>query len=61
MIMGIVPMGIIIGTLIFGFDNAIIRSLGLGGAERLLAYPLLLYIIALGGYLSSRGEDWVKI
>ncbi|HHY00800.1 MAG TPA: DUF998 domain-containing protein [Methanothermobacter sp.] len=57
MIMGLVPLGILIGTLIFGFDNVIIRYLGLGGAERLVAYPLVIYIVALGGYLSSKGED----
>jgi len=30
-IMGIVPFSIIIGTLIFGFDNVLIEYLGLGG------------------------------
>ncbi len=56
-IMGLVPLSIIIGTLIFGFDNVIIRYLGIGGAERLVAYPLVIYIVALGGYLSNKGED----
>jgi len=32
-----------------------------GGAERLIAYPVLLYFIALGGYLTSRGEDWIRL
>lgn len=60
-IMGIVPLSIIIGTLIFGFDNALIEYLGLGGTERLVVYPLILYMTGLGGYLASRGEDWVRI
>jgi len=60
-IMGIVPFGIIMGTLIFGFDNVLIEYLGLGGTERIVVYPLILYFTGLGGYLASRGEDWVRI
>ena len=60
-IMGIVPFSIIIGTLIFGFDNVLIEYLGLGGTERIVVYPLILYFTGLGGYLASRGEDWVRI
>lgn len=61
MITGLVPLAIIIGTLIFGFNNALINYLGMGGTERFVAYPLLLYLTALGGYLTSRGKDWVRI
>ncbi len=42
-------------------NNPFAAYLGLGGAERFIAYPTLLYIIALGGYLTSRGKDWVRI
>jgi len=61
MITGLIVLMIIIGTLIFGFDNPLIIYLGMGGAERFVVYPLVLYISALGGYLTSRGEDWVRI
>jgi hypothetical membrane protein len=35
--------------------------LGKGGAERLIIYPIILYLTALGGYLTCRGKDWVRI
>lgn len=35
--------------------------LGKGGAERLIIYLIILYLTALGGYLASRGKDWVRI
>lgn len=43
------------------FFNYLSIYLGAGGAERMIAYPLLIYITALGGYLTSRGKDWVRI
>lgn len=49
---------IILGT---GVSNPLIAYLGIGGTERFIAYPSLFYITALGGYLTSRGKDWVKI
>ncbi|MGB9937790.1 MAG: DUF998 domain-containing protein [Methanobacterium sp.] len=49
---------IIMGT---GTSNFLIVFLGIGGTERFIAYPALFYIIALGGYLTSRGKDWVRI
>jgi hypothetical membrane protein len=62
-----IPMVII--SLILGFISllsmvfygGLSAYLGPGGAERLIAYPLLFYITALGGYLTSRGKDWVRI
>lgn len=44
-----------------GTTNFLVANLGVGGAERLIAYPSLFYLIALGGYLTSRGKDWVRI
>ncbi len=35
--------------------------LGNGGTNGLIIYPIVLYITALGGYLASRGKDWVRI
>jgi hypothetical protein len=45
----------------YGLSNPMVAFLGLGGTERLLLYPEMLYLIALGGYLASRGEDWVRL
>lgn len=61
MITGLIPLTIIIGTLLFGFNTPLINYLGMGGTERFVVYPLLFYLTALGGYLTSRGQDWVRI
>ena len=49
--------------LFFGIGDTNLLGLyfGKGGSERLIIYPIILYLTALGGYLSSRGKDWVKI
>lgn len=60
-VIGLTSLCIIIFTLIAGMNNSIVHYLGIGGTERLVIYPILLYIIALGGYLASRGQDWVRI
>ena len=44
-----------------GTTNTLVAYLGVGGTERFIIYPLLLYLTALGGYLTSRGKDWVRI
>ena len=63
MILGILSLLTLLSLIILGTgtSNPLILYLGIGGAERFIAYPLLFYIIALGGYLTSRGKDWVKI
>jgi len=63
MILGFTALLVIISLFMFGdgTGNPLIATLGDGGAERLLAYPVLLYLVALGGYLTSRGEDWVRL
>jgi hypothetical protein len=39
---------------IFGGSNSpFISTFGVGGAERLVAYPVVFWLIALGGYLIS--------
>ncbi|MCC7559368.1 MAG: DUF998 domain-containing protein [Methanobacterium sp.] len=58
---GFTSLLIIISALFWGLNNPIFIYLGLGGAERFVVYPNLLYLLALGGYLASRGEDWVRI
>lgn len=64
MILGLVSLVTIIILFIYGptpANNPLIAYLGIGGNERLIAYPIILYLTALGGYLTSRGKDWVKI
>jgi hypothetical membrane protein len=61
MVAGLTPLVIILSGLIWGINNPLINYLGIGGAERFVVYPVLLYLLAMGGYLTSRGEDWVRI
>lgn len=63
MIMGLFSLGIIISLLTWGYGigNPVVALLGVGGTERFIVYPYVLYLIALGGYLASRGEDWVRL
>ena len=62
-VLGLIALITIISPLVFDIGDT--NSLGLyfskGGSERLIIYPIILYLTALGGYLSSRGKDWVKI
>ena len=58
---GLTSLIIITSGLLWGLNNPLIIYLGIGGAERFVVYPTLLYFLALGGYLTSRGEDWVRI
>lgn len=61
LVVGFTALMIIICGLVWGIGNPLINYLTIGGAERFIVYPVLLYLIALGGYLTSRGEDWVRI
>jgi hypothetical membrane protein len=61
MITGLTSLLILITLILSSGTNPIITYLGVGGAERFIAYPVLLYFTALGGYLTSRGKDWVRI
>ncbi|MGZ7117301.1 MAG: DUF998 domain-containing protein, partial [Methanobacterium sp.] len=61
MILGIISLLTLISIIVLGFGNMMIAYLGAGGTERVIAYSSLFYIIALGGYLTSRGKDWVRI
>lgn len=63
MIMGLLPLLIFLSVIILGtgLTNPLVAYLGVGGTERLIIYPSLFYLIGLGGYLNSRGKDWVRI
>jgi hypothetical membrane protein len=60
-ITGLTSFLVLITFILSPGTNPLITYLGVGGAERLMAYPTLLYLTALGGYLTSRGKDWVRI
>jgi len=60
-ITGLIALITFLIVVIGGSNNIITPYLGGGGTERIIVYPVVLYILALGGYLSSRGKDWVKI
>ena len=61
LVVGLFSLLLILSFAISYGNNPFTLYLGLGGAERFIAYPTLLYIIGLGGYLTSRGKDWVRI
>lgn len=42
-------------------NNPLVNYLGRGGTEKFIIYPIILYLTALGGYLTSRGEDWIRL
>ncbi|MBZ2166517.1 DUF998 domain-containing protein [Methanobacterium spitsbergense] len=62
-VLGLIALITFISPLIFGMgdNNPFGLYFGMGGSERLIIYPIILYLTALGGYLSSRGKDWVKL
>jgi hypothetical membrane protein len=61
-ILGLIALITTILPLIFGIGpNNPLDILGKGGAERLIIYPIIMYLTALGGYLTCRGKDWVRI
>jgi len=62
MILGLISLLTLLSLIISpGASNPLVAYFGYGGTERIIAYPSLFYITALGGYLTSRGKDWVRI
>jgi hypothetical membrane protein len=61
LVLGLISLLSIFGFLWLGMASPLVELLGVGGAERLVAYPVLFYLLGLGGYLTSRGEDWVRL
>ncbi len=61
LVLGVPALVLLLLVIIFRFGgliNPLEIYLGVGGNERFIAFPPILYLIALGGYLTSRGEDW---
>lgn len=51
-ILGSIAIIILMSLVIFGGSNSpFINTFGVGGAERLVAYPVVFWLITLGGYL----------
>lgn len=61
LVTGLTSLSILLTLILSSGTNSFITYLGVGGTERFIAYPVLLYLTALGGYLTSRGKDWVRI
>lgn len=62
-ILGLSTLGITLSLFIWGsgIENFLVALLGAGGTEKFILYPQILYLVALGGYMASRGEDWVRL
>jgi hypothetical membrane protein len=63
MVMGLIALLTLLFLVIYGVgtNNPLVAYLGLGGTEKFVVYPVIFYLTALGGYLTSRGKDWVRI
>ncbi len=63
LVVGLIALLILLLSFIWGYGtaNPLVAYLGVGGTERFIVYPMLFYLTALGGYLTSRGKDWVRI
>jgi len=61
LVMGLISILTLLIIVLGGITTPLVTYLGLGGTERFIVYPGLFYLIALGGYLTSRGKDWVRI
>ena len=62
MVLGFIALITILSVFLVGVGPSNpLNYFGRGGAERLIIYPIILYFTALGGYLASRGKDWVRI
>jgi hypothetical membrane protein len=53
--LGAASLATLITTMLLG-DGSPIAFLGIGGIERWIVYPVILWVIAFGGYLSGRAD-----
>jgi hypothetical membrane protein len=54
-ILGVVSLATLVLYMILG-DDGLVAGLGIGGLERLVAYPLLVWMLSFGGYLMGRAR-----
>ncbi len=55
LLLGAVSLVTLTSTLVLG-DGSPMTALGIGGIERWIVYPVILWVIAFGGYLSGRAD-----
>jgi hypothetical membrane protein len=55
LLLGAVSLLTLISTLVLS-DGSPMTALGMGGIERWIVYPVILWVIAFGGYLSGRAD-----
>jgi len=53
---GAVALLVLVGYMILG-DAMPLAGLGIGGVERWIVYPIILWITGFGGYLAGRGAS----
>jgi hypothetical protein len=53
--LGAVSLATLVSYMLLG-DASPFAVFGLGGLERWIVYPIVLWIIAFGGYVTGRGE-----
>lgn len=54
-ILGVISLGMLVLYMILG-DSGPLAGLGIGGIERWIAYPVLLWTMSFGGYLMGRAR-----
>ena len=58
-LLGAVALGTLFSYLLLG-DAGPLASLGSGGVERWIVYPIVLWVTAFGGYLAGRADGEPK-
>jgi hypothetical membrane protein len=54
-LLGAISLVTLISYIVLG-DRSPIAAFGIGGIERWIVYPVILWVIAFGGYLSGRAD-----
>lgn len=57
--LGVIPLANLVAYIVLQ-DGWFVTGLGLGGLERWIAYPIVLWLIGLGGYLLGARDDMVQ-
>ena len=52
-VLGAIPLSILVLMTVLGESAGLTALLGAGGAERWVAYPIVLWLVAFGGYLTG--------